>query len=295
MMIMGKLFAFALILAVGPLGVSGCKDRSGPPETPTQTKPDVQSADGVPISYDVIGSGEPTLVFVHGWCCDRTYWRDQIPHFSERHKVVAIDLGGHGDSGLARAEWSIEAFGRDVAAVIKALDLRRTILVGHGLGATVNLAVARILPTRVIGLIGVDAYNDIDAEYNEFDTEGFAKVLKSNFSAVAAGSVRGMFVAGSDPGLVEQITADISSSPPHVGAGAMQAFMSFDRIKALKGLAFPIRCINSDHRSTDVPAAEKHAASFKLKLMKDTGHFPMLEAPKEFNKLLDETIEELDK
>ena len=66
-------------------------------------------------------------------------------------------------------------------------------------------------------------------------------------------------------------------------------------VDALKGLEFPIRCINSDHRSTDVPAGRKHAASFELKLIKGVGHFPMLEAPEEFNKLLADTIEELDK
>ena len=286
-------FTFAMIPAAAMLNVAGCKDRGEPPDPASQKKPEVRSSDGVPISYDVAGSGAPALVFVHGWCCDKTYWRRQIPHFSKRHKVVAIDLGGHGDSGLARADWTIEAFGRDLAAVVEALDLRPVILVGHGMGGPVNLAAARLMPTGVIALIGVNTYNDIDAEYNEFDTEGFAKALKSDFTAVAASSVGGMFVASSDPDIVGRVTADISSARPDVGAGAMRAFMSFDRIKALKGLDIPIRCINSDHRPTDVPAGQKHAASFELKIMKGRGHFPMLEAPEEFNKLLTETIEEL--
>jgi hypothetical protein len=37
------------------------------------------SADGVPISYEVHGAGEPTLVLVHGWSCDGRYWQKQIP------------------------------------------------------------------------------------------------------------------------------------------------------------------------------------------------------------------------
>jgi pimeloyl-ACP methyl ester carboxylesterase len=295
MITMIKQFACTLILAAAPLITSGCEDQSEPPPPPAQEKPKVRSSDRVAISYDVAGSGELALVFVHGWCCDRTYWRRQIPQFSERYKVIAIDLGGHGDSGLNRADWTIEAFGRDVAAVVNALDLRRTILIGHDMGAPATLAAARLIRTRVVGLVGVEAYNDIDAEYNEFDTEGFVTVLKSNFPAVTAESVRAMFVADSDPVLIDKITADISSAPPDVGANAMRAFMSFDRIKALKNLNLHIRCINSDRRSTDVPAGQKHAKSFELKLMKGASHFPMLEAPQEFNKLLTETIEELKK
>ena len=42
------------------------------------------SKDGTPISYEIYGNGEPTLVFVHGWSCDARYWRAQLPHFSKK-------------------------------------------------------------------------------------------------------------------------------------------------------------------------------------------------------------------
>ena len=42
----------------------------------------VPSKDGTPISYEIYGVGEPSLVFVHGWSCDARYWRAQLPHFS---------------------------------------------------------------------------------------------------------------------------------------------------------------------------------------------------------------------
>ena len=52
----------------------------------------VRSFDGVKISYDVQGKGEPVLVFVHGWSCSREYWKEQVAHFAKKHKVVTIDL-----------------------------------------------------------------------------------------------------------------------------------------------------------------------------------------------------------
>ena len=59
----------------------------------------ILSKDGTPISYEVYGAGEPTLVFVHGWSCDARYWRAQSSHFSKKHRVVILDLAGHGHSG----------------------------------------------------------------------------------------------------------------------------------------------------------------------------------------------------
>ena len=86
------------------------------------------SADGVSISYEVQGQGEPSLVFVHGWSCDREVWEYQVPYFSQNHKVVTIDLGGHGQSGLGRKQWTVQAYGDDVVSVIKKLDLKNVVL-----------------------------------------------------------------------------------------------------------------------------------------------------------------------
>ena len=92
------------------------------------------SADGVQIRYEFRGKGEPTLIFVHGWCCDRSYWREQLPYFAEKHRVVAIDLAGHGESGLNRKAWTLDAFGDDVAAVAAKLSLKQMVLIGHSVG-----------------------------------------------------------------------------------------------------------------------------------------------------------------
>ena len=58
----------------------------------------VQSADGVPIAYQVAGEGTVSLVFVHGWSGDRSYWEEQLDHFAQEYRVVALDLTGHGRS-----------------------------------------------------------------------------------------------------------------------------------------------------------------------------------------------------
>ena len=87
--------------------------------------------DGVPIHYDVQGTGAVALVFVHGWCCNRGHWAGQVDHFAPDYTLVCIDLAGHGASGRDRARQTMSAFGQDVVAVVEQLGLEQVVLIGH--------------------------------------------------------------------------------------------------------------------------------------------------------------------
>ena len=91
----------------------------------------IPSKDGTLISYEVYGTKEPTLVFVHGWCGDSRYWRAQVPFFSKTYRVVTVDLAGHGHSGMARKTYSMASFGEDVKAVTETVGSNKVILIGN--------------------------------------------------------------------------------------------------------------------------------------------------------------------
>ena len=131
-------------------------------DTIARTVGTVKEPDGVDIRYEVAGSGEPALVFVHGWSCDRSYWRAQTDHFEASHRVVAVDLGGQGESGLGRKDWTMTAFGGDVRAVVEALALRKIILVGHSMGGHVIVEATQLMPDRVAALVLVDTFDNVD-------------------------------------------------------------------------------------------------------------------------------------
>ncbi|MHC4344175.1 MAG: alpha/beta fold hydrolase [Planctomycetota bacterium] len=249
------------------------------------------SADNVAINYNVEGKGKPALVFVHGWCCDKSYWRHQVPHFSKRHKVVTIDLAGHGESGLGRKAWTIEAFGKDVAAVVKKLELDQVILIGHSMGGPVIIEAARQMPERVTGLVGVDTFLDLGKQYTQQQIDAFVAPFERDFAE--AKLVRGIFLADADSALLEWVVADMCSARSEVGIRAMRQLAGFDAKEALKQVRKPIYCINSDMRVTNVEAGRRYAVSFEVKLMSGVGHFVMLEGPEVFNRLLTEIIDEL--
>jgi pimeloyl-ACP methyl ester carboxylesterase len=63
--------------------------------------------DGVRLAYEESGSGSPPIVLVHGWTCNHTYFSPQREHFSKRHRVIAVDLRGHGESDKPHGSYAI--------------------------------------------------------------------------------------------------------------------------------------------------------------------------------------------
>lgn len=256
---------------------------------------EVKSTDGVSIAYQVAGSGKPALVFVHGFCCDRSYWNAQVPHFAREYKVVAIDLAGHGESGLDRKTWSSTAFGDDVVAVVKELHLDQVILIGHSMGGPVIVEAARQMPEWVTGLVGADTFGDVEQTRDREQTKAFLAALQADFVDTMRQFVKERFTPGSDPILVEKVSADMSAAPLEVGSGIVRdMFMESPALaQAFEEAKAPIRCIASDRSIVNAEAARRHASSFEVVYMSDVGHFVMMEDPETFNRLLGEIVKEL--
>lgn len=253
-----------------------------------------QTNDGVQIHYVYGGSGSPALVFIHGWNCDRSYWSAQLPFFVATHQVVAIDLAGHGDSGINRETWSMPSFGADVAAVADALQLEDIILVGHSMGGPVALEAARLLKGRVKMVIGADTLSDVSLRYADEQLAGMLAAMEADFPGTVEGLVRSsFFLPTSDPALIDQIAHDMGAAPPAAGIGAFEGFARWfdeDVEKTLADIDVPIRLINSDYRPTDTSAGQALTASFEATLMSGVGHFVMQEDPAQFNAIMVELL-----
>jgi pimeloyl-ACP methyl ester carboxylesterase len=261
----------------------------------TITVDNAVSPDGVSIAYEVRGEGEPAIIFIHGWCCDRSYWNEQLPHFAQKYKVVAIELAGHGESGLDRNEWTMGAFGEDVVAVVNKLNLDQVVLAGHSMGGFVILEAARRIPQLVIGLVGVDTLQNFEDKLTQEQIDEMLTPLRSNFVEFSRNFVTSMFTPTSDSALVEKIANDMSSAPQVVGIGALEGYIDFQNneiIRVLQEVQAPIVCINSDKYPTNVETNQRYAPSFQAKIMSGVGHFNMIEDPETFNRLLEETVQE---
>jgi pimeloyl-ACP methyl ester carboxylesterase len=257
----------------------------------------VPSKDGTPISYEIYGAGESTLVFVHGWSCDARYWRAQLPHFAENHRVVMLDLAGHGHSGTTRSQYTMRAFGEDVKAVIEATGSRMVILIGHSMGGSVIAEAARLMPNRVKGLIGVDTLENIEYPITREELKKMTDPLEKDFRTGSRQFVEEMISPQTDPQLREWILSDMSAAPPAVALSAMNNMMSQyitgEAAKIFDEIRIPVITVNGCMWPVNYEANRRHMLSFDAIVLKGADHFLMLNRPEQFNRALETAISKL--
>jgi pimeloyl-ACP methyl ester carboxylesterase len=259
----------------------------------TETIGFTTSRDGNRIKYVILGTGEPSLVFVSGWAGDSTDWDPQIEYFARSHRIVALDLPGFGASDHQRDDWSMARFGEDVVSVIEALAIEKAILVGHSMGAGVILEAAIQAPNRVIGLVPVDVFHDVEEKQSTEELQGRADRMMSFAETVTEDSIRALFpVEVSDEVIQRSLNTYRSTSKVGWREAAVNYFEWRNRLpEILAGIEPPIHCINSDRFNTDVEQANRYARSFQVTVVPRVGHAVMTEAPEEFNRALESIVE----
>ena len=281
-----------------PAGAGFAGPPAGPPDLVSGSFP---SADGVPIHYRtggprtsaVNGSTPPALVFIHCWGCDGTYWNRELARFAPERRVVAVDLGGHGESGMGREHWTMAAFGDDVAAVVRGLGLERVILVGHSMGGYAMIEAARRLPGRVAGMIAVDTLHDVEKTWDAAGAANYVAALERDFPRTVKQAMASLFHPGADPSVVEWVTTDMAAEPPAVGISAFRELMAYDSAAGLDAVDAPLRAVNSALIATNVEADRRHSPGFAVTALEGTGHWPMFEVPDAFDAALAEWVDEL--
>jgi pimeloyl-ACP methyl ester carboxylesterase len=271
------------------LFITSCiqKDSPGPEQG------SVLSTDQTEISYTLYGDGETALVFIHCWCCDQGYWREQVDTFSQDYKVVTIDLAGHGKSGTGRNDYTLKAFGLDVASVVKHLELDRVILIGHSMGGGVILSAANHLKEQTLAVIGVDTYQGFQYALSDSMIAHFVKPFRQDFYHTTVGFVHGMFPPDADSILVMEIAEDMAEGPAEAGISAMINNISTDPVELLEGMDIPIYSINSRMFPIDVQANREVYPDFEVRFIEGVGHFVQLEDPQAFNRKLTGILKEI--
>ena len=296
----------AALLGSAALVVAACsKQETPPPPAPAAAANDkAEPAEGTPriaispegihVQYRVYGSGEPALVFIHGWSCDSNYWREQVEQFKQKYTLVMVDLAGHGGTGGNRSEWTIARYGQDVASAVAAVPNKQLILVGHSMGGPVAIEAARLLEGRVIGIIGVDTFKTIGAPLpTQAQIDAIAKPFEANFIGHTRDMVTQHFFApGADPELVKKVAYDMSLSPPALAIASLRDGLAYDFAGPLKDLGdLPIVAINSDlGEPLNELRIKKVLPRFRAVTLNGLGHFLMMEDPARFNTALETEV-----
>lgn len=259
------------------------------------------SSDGVKICFDTKGTGDPALIFVHGWGNNRSAWDGQVAYFSPKYTIVTIDLAGFGESGNNREKWDIASFGKDVVAVIDKLQLNKVVLIGHSMGGPVVIEAAKIIPGKVIGLVIEDALHDVDFKYSVQTINYIDSVLMDLATAPTMEKAKIVlnFEGDVPPESEEFLKKKIFSMfEGHTKTGWSESlkdnfrWANEDCIESIKAIPIPIVSINNDQPPTNIEAFRKYHPAFEAKIIPKSSHGVHFVAPEKFNFLLEESIQE---
>ena len=240
--------------------------------------------EGHKVHYSSYGKGHKTLVLVHGWTCDETFWASNVPGLSKQYRVLTVDLPGHGQS-VPAPEYSMDAFADAVSAVMTEAKVKRATLVGHSMGGPVLLAFARRHREQVTALVAVDAAFSDPKSAARSQAKGRSFLGPDALTAREA-IVRHMFSTATLPATREHILRVMLAVPEQVADGAIQGmrdpeFWREDRID----LPFLEIAAGSSAYIT-LPALRGRFPLAQIKRIRGTGHFLMMEKPLVFNRTL---------
>ncbi|MEY2426486.1 MAG: hypothetical protein QOI61_2058 [Actinomycetota bacterium] len=244
------------------------------------------------LSYDDNGKGGvPAFVFVHGWCCNRSFFAPQYEHFGRDARAVAVDLRGHGESApAADGDYSIAALAGDVAALIEELDIAPAVVVGHSLGGVVTTQLAASRPDLVAAAVLVDVAPMVIAAELQPIFDGLMAQLKgSDGEAARAALVDGMFLPSDDADRRAEIARAMASTPHDVAVPAIAGIMTVGG-GALAAVTCPIVSIGSAAPTHEPAALKAVNPSVVIGQTVGAGHFNQLEVPDQVNAMIEQFL-----
>jgi pimeloyl-ACP methyl ester carboxylesterase len=242
----------------------------------------------VELFYTDVGDGEP-LLLVHGLAADSHDWNWQIPALAERHRVVAVDLRGHGRSSAPATGYAITTYADDLVLLLDHLEIDCAIVVGHSLGGLMVADLAIRHPDRVRALVEVDpAYGydpawpagfiEVARAIDEKGVSALADTLDAFWTAETPPNLRSLHrrrILGGTPHVLSQSTVAWASSPGVVADEASRDYLQRRKCPVLAIYADPERCAFEE--STFGSDASRTIA------FAGCGHWLQQERPDEFN------------
>ena len=254
------------------------------------------TVDGATIHWTSSGRGAQTVVLVHGWTCDETSWREQVPVVSKSYRVITLDLPGHGKSGMPKT-FTMEVFARAIEAVRVEAGVDKIFLVGHSMGVPVIRQYARLYPQRVEALVLVDGVVVLGAPpppgAQPSQRPEPERMKGPDGPKNRETMIRGMFTPATPKPLQDHVLKMMLAAPEATAYGAMVA--TFDpKVWGSDVMTMPVLGLFADKSALGNPdSTKKVLPNYQHHEVAGTGHFVMMEKPREFNALLTAFVDTL--
>jgi pimeloyl-ACP methyl ester carboxylesterase len=245
--------------------------------------------DGVKLFYEEAGAGDPPMVFVHGWTCNHSYFNPQLEHFKSSHRVVSVDLRGHGASDQPDDGYTMAGLADDVAWMCAELGVDRPAVVGHSMGGVIALELAARHPDLASAVVMVDPAPIVVSPELQPMLTGLVEAFKGpDHVAARRGLIEGMlFTVDDDPVVKARVLDEMLATPQAVAAACFDGIAAWDGPAALRAVKRPVLNIAATSPANDGVAMAALCPSLVNGQTVGAGHFNQLLVPDQVNAMIE--------
>lgn len=242
------------------------------------------------VHYEVVGRRGAPVIFLHSWLGSWRYWLPTMEHASERYRTFAIDFWGFGESDRRDGAFSIAEYVDLVLNFMHQLGIARASIVGHGLGGMVALRAARRHPDRFSRLMVVNT----PIQGSQIQNHVRPGALSRLFGRAAPSNIwtRLMRQLNVDyPQILNEIIEDTDSLSETVVQRVIASVVETDLREDLECLETPLLAVFGEKDMIVSPdqarfLRDDHASMQQVIKLPRSNHFPFLDQPNVFNRLL---------
>jgi 3-oxoadipate enol-lactonase len=265
----------------------------------TETTENKIKVNGVQLSYTQYGSGEQTIIFIHGFPFDKSMWDGQARILSKKNKVITFDIRGFGKSESGSEKPSIDLFAGDLIALIDALALKKVIACGLSMGGYVLLNAVSRAPEKFSKIILADTQCIADSEEGkEKRFKTIDKVNAEGLEVFAEGYVQNVFAKSSHEtkkDAVAHAKKMITTTDRQTVTSTLKALAERkETCNSLKNVKVPALIIcGKEDTVTPLSQAELLNNTIRgstMKIIEKAGHMSNLEQPEAFNAAIEEFL-----
>jgi pimeloyl-ACP methyl ester carboxylesterase len=247
--------------------------------------------DGIQLSFDIAGAGQPAFLFVHGLGGDRTHFTPQMEYFARKGRVLNAELRGHGDSDKPKQAYSIEGFAEDLVWLCTQQHITKPVIVGQSMGGNMALEIAARYLDFAAGVVLLDSGVLFPASAGTV----FAGYLEGLRSPEFEDQVRKIVADSCLP--TDKCRAHVEqtflATPQHVMVSTFESLFPWDVHRArecAKACQVPVLYIEAAHRLADLDLFAELCPQLITAKTVGSGHFLSLEVPEQINPMIDRFI-----
>jgi pimeloyl-ACP methyl ester carboxylesterase len=258
----------------------------------------VLTTDAVHLAYDDVGSGTPPLLLIHGFSCARSDFDPLIAHFSDRHRVIAFDQRGHGESSLAwDNKYGFTVDVEDALALCAELGVEQPIVIGHSLGGVTALQLAA-RPGFATALVLLDSTVELPSEV-QGELETFLRDLSDATDEQYQERIRAyaryrMINPSDDPELADALVERSAAIPKNVYIQGAGSILDVDVRTTALAVTVPALFIASSLPWIDMARVHELLPRWHLGRTVGAGHFHHLLVPEQVNPMIQRFLDALD-